>query len=105
MAGAYKVVVSPEALVEIVRIATWWRENRLRAPRLFQSELDDALTLIGEAPDIGVRALGKRVGHARVVELLRTRYRVYYQVVPSSREVLVVHVRHGNRRPLRARRR
>ncbi len=104
MAAPYKVTVSPEAVAEVVRIATWWRENRPAAPRLFQNELDDALVLIAEQPEIGTRARSKRVGNARIVELRRSRYRVFYQVLPLTREVLVVHVRHGNRRPLRLRR-
>lgn len=105
MADRYKVTVAPEALVEVVRIATWWRENRPRAPRLFQNELDDALVLIAANPEIGTRARSKRVGNARVAELRRSRYRVFYQVLPLTREVLVVHVRHGSRRPLRLGRR
>jgi plasmid stabilization system protein ParE len=104
MAGPYKVAVAPEALVEIVRSSAWWREHRPSAPRLFQNELDDALVLIAENPEIRTRARSKRVGDARVVDRRRSRHRVYYQVVPASREVLVVHIRHGNRRPLRARR-
>ena len=105
MASPFKVTVSPEALVEIVEIATWWRENRARAPRLFQTELDDVLLLIADNPEIGARARSKRVANARVAELLRSRYRVFYQVLPLTREVLVVHVRHGRRSPLHARRR
>jgi plasmid stabilization system protein ParE len=105
MADPYKVMVAPEALVEVVRIAAWWTENRPRAPRLFQNELDDALVLIAGHPEIGKVARSRRVGNARVVELLRSRHRVYYQVLQETREVLVVHVRHGSRRPLRLRRR
>lgn len=105
MADTYSVIVAPEALVEVVQIAAWWTENRPRAPRLFQNELDDALVLISTHPEIGKTARSRRVGNARVVELLRSRYRVYYQVQPEAREVLVVHVRHGSRRPLRTRRR
>lgn len=104
MADAYKVTVAPEALLEVARIALWWTKNRQRAPRLFQNELEDALLLIAAQPGVGTVARSRRVGSARVVELLRSRYRVYYQVVQASREVLVVHVRHGNRRPLRPRR-
>ena len=85
MAGPYNVTVSPEALVDIVRIATWWRENRTAAPRMFQDELEDALVLIAEYPEIGARARSKRVGNARVVQLVRSRYRVFYQVVPVGR--------------------
>jgi plasmid stabilization system protein ParE len=77
MAESFMVVVSPEALVDVVRIATWWRENRPAAPRMFQNELDEALVLIGGTPEIGARARSKRVGNARVVELLRSRHRVF----------------------------
>lgn len=105
MADPYKVVVAPEALVEIVQIAAWWTKNRPRAPRLFQNEMDDALVLIASHPEIGRTARSRRVGNARAVELLRSRYRVYYQVQPETREVLVMHVHHGSRRPLRPRRR
>jgi plasmid stabilization system protein ParE len=101
MASGYAVTVSPEALVEILEIATWWNANRPAAPRLFQKELDFALLLIGENPRIGRRARSERVGNAHVIELRRSRYRVFYQVLPRSREVLVVHVRHARRRPLR----
>jgi plasmid stabilization system protein ParE len=105
MADAYTVIVAPEALVEIVQIGTWWSEHRPSAPRLFQAELDQALTLLAAQPELGTRARSKRVGNARVVELVRSRHRVFYQLVVAKRQVLVVHVRHGSRRPLRPRRR
>ena len=85
MAEPYKVTVSPEALVEVVRAATWWREHRPVSPRLFQSELDQALVLIAEYPEIGTVARSKRVGNARVLQLTRSRYRVFYQVLPLTR--------------------
>jgi hypothetical protein len=83
MAEPYKVIVSPEALVEVVRAATWWREHR---------------------PEIGTVARSKHVRNARVLQLTRSRYRVFYQVLPLTREVLVLHVRHGSRRPVKLRR-
>lgn len=103
MAGSFEVILSPEALSDIVRIARWWRRNRRAAPRMFQNELDDALLLIASNPEIGPRARGRRVGDAHVVTLQSTGYRVFYQVRRISREVLVVHVRHGKKRPLRLR--
>ena len=105
MEPPHRVTVAPEALVEVVRIAAWWREHRPAAPRMFQDELDDALVLIAENPEMGTRASSRRIGNARVVELRRSRYRLFYQVLPLTREVLVVHVRHGSRRPLPGRRR
>jgi plasmid stabilization system protein ParE len=97
----FKAIVSPEALGEVVRIATWWRRNRPSAPSMFRNELDEALVLIAECPEIGPRVRGRRGGDARVVTLRRSGYRVFYQVLTLPREVFVVHVRHGRRRPLR----
>ncbi|MSP17069.1 MAG: hypothetical protein EXR73_10745 [Myxococcales bacterium] len=85
--GPCTVIVSPNALVEVVQIVAWWSENRPRAPRLFQTELDDALLLIAESPQVGVRAPSKRVGNASVVELRHTRYRLSYQLPPFSRSL------------------
>jgi plasmid stabilization system protein ParE len=62
---SYKLTVSPEALAEVARIATWWSQHRPKAPRLFQTELDDALALIAEMPEIGTIARSSRVGNAR----------------------------------------
>ena len=53
--------------------------------------------------EIGTVARSKRVGNARVLQLTRSRYRVFYQVLPATREVLVSHIRHGSRRPLKLR--
>jgi len=101
MADPYRVIISPEALVDVVRTAAWWREHRPAAPRLFQDDLDAALMLIGVHPEVGVRARSRRIGAARVVQLQRSRYRVFYQVLQRTREVLVVYLRHGSRRPLK----
>jgi len=43
----YRVTLAPEAVVEAIRIATWWRRNRRAAPRLFQLELRDILRAAG----------------------------------------------------------
>lgn len=104
MAELYKVIVAPDALIDVVRIAAWWSENRPRAPHLFRKELEDALLLLSSHPEIGRTARSARIGNARVVELLRSRYRIYYQARPAAREVLVLHLRHGSSRPLRPRR-
>jgi plasmid stabilization system protein ParE len=98
------VVVAPEALAELVQISAWWNVHRRAAPRLFQRELDELLALLADYPDVGTRASSKRVAHARVADLRRSGYRVYYQVRLVAGEVLVVHVRHARRRPLRTRR-
>jgi plasmid stabilization system protein ParE len=100
MTARFRVTVAPEAVVDVVQISAWWRKNRPRAPELFVTELDDALLLLAEHPELGARVRSKRVANARVVELSRSRYRVFYQVVTRTGEILVLHVRHASRRPL-----
>ena len=61
MSRAYTAIIAPEAVAEVVVIATWWNENRPAAPRLFQTELDRAVLRLAERPEIGpkVRVRGR----------------------------------------------
>ena len=97
----YAVTLGPEAVAQAIRIASWWRRHRRAAPRLFQLELDTALTHLAEHPAIGRRAESSRIRNARVLLLRRSNYLVFYQVDPAAHEVLVVHIRHARRRPLK----
>src|SRR5215470_5013425 len=67
----YTVTLAPEAVVQAIRIATWWRRNRRAAPRLFQLELDAALVHLADHPAIGRRADSRRICNARVLLLRR----------------------------------
>jgi plasmid stabilization system protein ParE len=103
MAARYAVTLAPEAVVEAIRIATWWRRNRRAAPRLFQLELDAALVHLADHPAIGRRADSHRIHNARVLLLRRSGYIVFYQVDTAAHAVLIVHIRHARRRPQRPR--
>ena len=48
MSDVYTVIIAPEAMAEVVMIATWWNENRPAAPRLFQTELHRAVLRLAE---------------------------------------------------------
>ncbi len=103
MSGAYTVIIAPEAVAEVVAIATWWNENRPLAPRLFQTELDRALLLLAESPQIGpkVRVRGRPGLH--VVVLQRSGYLVFYKLDAEAMQVTVARVRRGHRRPIHRR--
>ncbi|MEO7734504.1 MAG: type II toxin-antitoxin system RelE/ParE family toxin [Kofleriaceae bacterium] len=103
MSGAYTVIIAPEAVIEVSEIAMWWNENRPAAPRLFQTELDRAVLRLAERPEVGpkVRVRG-RLG-LRVLALQRTGYLVFYQLDPGEKQVVVVRVRRGHRRPIHRR--
>lgn len=104
-AAAAVVTIAPRVVAEVATIARWWREHRPAAPRLFQTELDEALLLLAEQPDRGRRVRARRRPNLRVLTLLRTRYLVFYELIPRPLEVIVTRVRHGHRRPLAKHRR
>lgn len=103
MSGAYTVIVAPEALAQVAAIATWWNENRPAAPRLFQIELDRAVLRLAERPDSGPKVRVRKRPGLRVLVLQRSGYLVFYQVNLTAKEVIVVRVRRGHRRPIHRR--
>jgi plasmid stabilization system protein ParE len=66
---------------------------------LFHEELDRALVRLEEQPEIApkVRMRGRSGIHAIVLQ--RTGYLVFYHLDANAREVSVVRVRRGHRRP------
>lgn len=103
MAAGFAINIAPRALADVASVAQWWRKNRLGAPRLFQEELDAALSAIAERPEIGPRIPLRRYPNARSYVLQRTGYIVLYNMDPDAEEVTIVRVRHGKRRPLKRR--
>jgi plasmid stabilization system protein ParE len=103
VSGTYTVIIAPEAVAEVVAIATWWNENRPAAPRLFQLELDRALLLLAESPQIGpkVRVRGRPGLHVFVLQ--RSGYLVFYRLDAEAMRVTVARVRRGHRRPIHRR--
>ena len=101
MTDGYTVIVAPEVLVEVATIVSWWRRNRTASPGLFTRELDRALVQLSERPEVGRRLRTRELGDARALVLLRSGYRLFYQVRADTREVRVVHVRHSRRAPPR----
>ena len=99
----YELTLAPEFEAEADKASDWWAKHRPAAPHLFEDELDAALLRISARPEIGKRARSRKVGDARFVTLLRSGYLIFYRVDPVRREVQVVHLRHGHRRPLKLR--
>src|SRR5262245_26911106 len=73
-----KVIIGEEAEEDILNIGTWWWENRPAAPSLFAEELEAAIHLIAEHPDIGeIFADARRPGIRRSL-LPRSKHWLYY---------------------------
>ena len=83
------VVTTPAADLQILDIDLWWRENRDKAPSLFEEELALAFQLIGSVPGAGKRYSHPEVDVRRVV-LRSSRHHVYY--VEEENQVVVVAV-------------
>lgn len=83
------------ACADVLRIDSWWRENRPSAPNLFREELARAVTFLEDRPEVSV-AFGQRRGETvRRVALPETRAHAYYVV--RSERVLILRVWGGAR--------
>jgi plasmid stabilization system protein ParE len=82
------VLTTLQADLQILEIDAWWRENREKAPELFEEELGLAFAMLEDSPGIGKRY----PGHPGVRRLLlrSTRNHVYY--VEEVDRILVVAV-------------
>ncbi len=102
--GRFEVRVAERAMAEIRTISRWWRKNRRASPLLFDRELETILELLEFQPEIGKATRLRDLGEARFVVLRRSRHLVAYQILSEERQVWILRVRHGSRRPiLRAR--
>lgn len=78
-------------------IGAWWRQNRDRAPTLFDDELDGAIGRIAKQPLLGTvhEVVGGRT--FRRILLRKTKQHVFY-VVDDANGVIVIHTIWGARR-------
>lgn len=88
-----KVIVSPRAAEEILLRKKWWRTHRPDAAPRFDEELADALARIGQRPESFPRFSEHSGRLVRRCLLKTTRCHLYFEVVTSSKEVLVVAAR------------
>lgn len=99
----YTIVIAPQVLVEVASIVGWWNKHRPAAPRLFQTELDLALLRLTERPEIAPKVRLRGASGIRVLTLQRTGYLLFYQLDEAAKQVNVVRVRRGHRRPIHRR--
>lgn len=64
------------------------------------NRIKSAIELLEDFPGLGRPS---RIRRTRVLLVAATPYAVYYSVDRRLREVSIVHIRHGRRRPLRSR--
>jgi len=77
---------------QTVDIGQWWMRNRPAAPRLFFSELSEAVALISANPRIGLLKPHPEIPGLRRLILTRTRHHLYYVYEETSDEIVVLSV-------------
>jgi plasmid stabilization system protein ParE len=82
------VITITRAKREIAAARIWWRKNRDKAPLAFDEDLDHALALIVDHPEVGARVGGTRRPGARRLYLERIRYYLYYEVAEAAIVIL-----------------
>ncbi|MBT9556644.1 MAG: type II toxin-antitoxin system RelE/ParE family toxin [Myxococcales bacterium] len=70
--------VQPRAEQDIVRIDTWWRENRPGAPDLFYDEFERATEFLRSAPRIGRLDRATGLPGVRRYLIRATGHHIYY---------------------------
>lgn len=89
------VRVTKRAQAQIDQAATWWDDNRPRAPEAFDDDLSEAFSLLSIEPGIGVPVTNSRTPNVRRLHLVRIRYFLYYRV--RGDEVQVLGIWHTSR--------
>jgi plasmid stabilization system protein ParE len=73
-----RVVLVEEAERQLNSVDRWWLTHRQAAPDLFLDELDQAIELLSELPDIGSPFRRANRPGVRRLLLRRSKYWVYY---------------------------
>ncbi|MBE7419392.1 MAG: type II toxin-antitoxin system RelE/ParE family toxin [Ideonella sp.] len=89
------VEVTPRALAQLERAASWWAANRPAAPGAIADDFEAATRLLARQPGIGARSTSQRFPELRRLYLERVRYHVYYDVRDSK--VMILAFWHASR--------
>lgn len=94
---SYVVRVSPRAETQIRTAASWWSENRPKAPGAFRKDIDRGFELARDFPAAGERVEHPRYKELRRILLGRIRYHLYYSVSRETKVVKVLALWHTSR--------
>jgi plasmid stabilization system protein ParE len=90
MIVALELHITKRAARELNRIAEWWALNRPAAPGAVSEDLQAALALLIEQPNLGSLVPQASSTHVRRFHVDRIRYWVYYRVRGGRLEVVSV---------------
>lgn len=84
-----RIEFTASALEQIAEVDAWWVANRRDSPDLFWQELETTLRRLEATPLSGIPYEAREPEGTRRVLLRRTRYHLYYTVLPEGEGVLV----------------
>ncbi len=85
-----KTRITAPARRQADRLDRWWREHRPATADLFARELETALQLIADTPEMGAPHVARRGSLVRRVLLPKTRNHLYYEMDREHDVVLIV---------------
>ena len=98
---ALEYQIKARARREIEKAAAWWAENRQSVPGAIRQDIEAALKVLVQQPDLGTRVDTIRSGLVRRFLLIRTQYFLYYRVRRQILEVIAFwHASRGTGPPL-----
>ena len=92
-----KIAYSSRAVADIASIADYLSERSPQGALAVERRIREVLDRLAEFPGMG-RELAQRP-RVRVMPIGRYPYLIFYTVI--SNELVVLHVRHGSRKPLK----
>ena len=94
----YRVRFERQAASDYERALAWWRENRTKAPDALKSDVGEAIRLLRKHGSvIGTPLRNAPLAGVRRLHLDRVRYHLYFNVIESKREVVVLAIWHASR--------
>mgnify|MGYP001034219991 CR=1 FL=1 len=96
-----KVEIQPEAHEQLAALDQWWRTHRPAAPTLVLDELERAIGLLKDNPEIGRNYTHGGLSNIRYLRLRKTPYLLYYHYESGGDAVTIVSAWSGarHRRP------
>jgi len=86
------------AIADLEAIQSHIAEDNPPAGAAVGSRIKEAIELLADFPGLGRPS---RIANTRVLLVAATPYAVYYTIRKRAREVVIAHIRHGRRRPLK----
>ncbi len=92
-----KIEIQPEAQEQLAALDQWWRSHRSAAPSQVLDELERAIGLLADNPEIGRKYADGGLSNIRYLRLRRTPYLLYYHYEAGSDVVTIVSAWSGAR--------